>query len=177
MYGIISRSGGHARFYSRPGVGTAFVALLPALQAPESTLPQDDAPTASTATGSATILVVEDEPPLREVVRRILTEAGHEVLVASGGEEALEVVRDHPERIDLLLSDMVMPGMLGHQLAERLQELRPDIGVLYMSGFSESVVGTVAAQPSRPRSSTSRSLRRRCWRRSGARWRNSSRGE
>jgi two-component system cell cycle sensor histidine kinase/response regulator CckA len=85
--------------------------------------------------GAGTILVVEDEPTVRELAVRILTDRGYGILTAGNGEEATEVAARHPGPIDLLLTDVVMPGMSGPQLFEVLAESRPDLKVLYMSGY------------------------------------------
>jgi DNA-binding NtrC family response regulator len=89
------------------------------------------------ATGTETVLLVEDEDALRAAAKRILAGAGYQVLTASNGREALELAKAHPEPIDLLLTDVVMPEMLGHRLAANLVSLRPTLRVLYMSGFAE----------------------------------------
>ena len=91
----------------------------------------------------ATILLVEDERPLRELCRRILSQAGYEVLAAADGPEALRLAECHDGPIDLLLTDVVMPEMLGHQVARRLRELRPATAVAYMSGFPDVAPGVV----------------------------------
>jgi PAS domain S-box-containing protein len=138
VYGIITRAGGHAQFYSEPNVGTTFVALLPASAgATPAGPPTTDA--ASDALGEKTILLVEDERALREATRRILVAAGFCVLTAADGAAALELAEGHEAAIDLLLTDIVMPRMVGHELGSQLRKLRPDVRVLYMSGFSESV--------------------------------------
>jgi len=138
VYGIITRSGGHAHLYSEPGVGTTFLALFPALDAPVATAHEKPAPTLS---WGATILLVEDEQALRAVTRRILEAAGYRVLLAAGGPEALAALAPDGEPVDLLLSDVVMPEMRGPELARRLRERKPSIRVLYMSGFAQPVLG------------------------------------
>lgn len=140
VYGIITRAGGHARLHSEPGMGTSFVALLPALENREPT-DTDASPNGRVPAGEATILLAEDEPALAEIARRILASVGYEVLVAGNDAQALELAAAHDATIDLLLTDMVMPGLPGHQLADRVRALRPDVTVVYMSGFSESVLG------------------------------------
>jgi CheY-like chemotaxis protein len=89
-----------------------------------------------------TLLVVEDEAALRDVAGRILSGAGYRVLSADGGPQALEVAAVHDGLIDLLVSDVVMPGMLGKELAERLLDVRPDTRVLYMSGYAQPVLAS-----------------------------------
>jgi CheY-like chemotaxis protein len=145
VYGIIVQAGGHAEVYSDPGLGTTFTALLPATdQEPAQASSPEDAPS---PVGGETVLVVEDEEAIREVTRRILSRSGHTVLVAGGGEEAIALATSHPERIDLLLTDVVMPQMLGKEVAERIAAARPGIRVLYMSGYAQPVLasqGTLA---------------------------------
>lgn len=143
VYGIITRSGGHARFRSEPGVGTSFVALLPALDDPRPAEAAGDQ-NGRVRIGRGTILLVEDERALAEIARRILVGAGYEVIVAVDGSEALDLADAHEGPIDLLLTDVVMPGLLGHQLADRLRALRPAIAVVYISGHSESLLGSAA---------------------------------
>jgi two-component system cell cycle sensor histidine kinase/response regulator CckA len=138
VYGIITKSGGHAHFYSEPSVGTTFVALFPALDAPPAA--EDHQPVAAVSS-EATILVVEDEQALLSVTRRILEDAGYRVLTAAGGPEALAALAADGEPVDLLLSDVVMPEMLGPELASYLRERKPSIRVLFMSGFAQPVLG------------------------------------
>ena len=92
------------------------------------------------ASGEKTILVVEDEDSLREVAREVLESKGYRVLTASSGKEALSVAAAHPEPVRLLLTDVVMPGMSGQELAERLRPARPEMSVLFMSGYADDVV-------------------------------------
>jgi PAS domain S-box-containing protein len=153
--GILARMDGHARFFSEPGIGTTFVALLPAAaQAQPQPAGAQPEPAAAALVGAApivaapeddeTVLVVEREPTLREMERRILADAGYQVLVATSGADALDQVQTHSGAIDLVMTDLVMPGMLGHELAAEIRALRPDAEVLYVSGFSESVVAPAA---------------------------------
>jgi signal transduction histidine kinase/CheY-like chemotaxis protein len=139
IYGIVTGSGGHVQAYSEPGLGTTFTVLLPATDAP---VPAAADPAREPRRGGGeTILVVEDEAPMLEVTRRLLEGGGYRVLTAGGGEEALRVASAHAGAIDLLLTDVVMQGMLGKEVAKRVAELRPGIAVLYMSGYAQSVIG------------------------------------
>ena len=96
----------------------------------------------STRGHGETLLVVEDEAALRDVAGRILSRAGYQVLAADGGPQALELAALHDGIIDLLVSDVVMPGMLGKELAEKLVGIRPDTRVLYMSGYAQPVLAS-----------------------------------
>jgi hypothetical protein len=149
VYGIVTGAGGHARFYSERGVGTTFEALLPAIgPSPEEApvMPRAERPRTR---GEHTILLAEDERALREVAERILVDAGYRVIAAADGMQALQAAEGHDGPIDLLLTDVVMPGLLGTELADQLRARRPQMGVLYMSGFSESILG--ASAPIDPR--------------------------
>jgi hypothetical protein len=139
VYGIVNQAGGMVDLESDLGTGTTVTILLPSAT---SAIQQTDAPRRATrrSHGGETILVVEDEDLVLDVARRILTRHGYRVLAARGGSEALELIHEHRGRIDLLLTDVVMPGLTGKQVAERVSELRPNIRVLYMSGYPESVI-------------------------------------
>jgi two-component system, cell cycle sensor histidine kinase and response regulator CckA len=148
VYWIITRAGGQARLESEPGVGTSFVALLPALHDPPAAA-APDGQDGRVQAADGTILLVEDERPLRDIARRILVSAGYDVIAAGDGFEALDLAGAHDGTIDLLLTDMVMPGLQGHQLADRLRAVRPAIAVVYLSGHSGPLLGPAAhLQPS-----------------------------
>jgi len=138
IYGIVTGAGGHVQIYSEPGLGTTFTVLLPATDAPLPELSDQREPRRG---HGETILVVEDEPAMLEVTRRLLEDGGYTVLTASGGEGALRIAAGHGGEIQLLLTDVVMPGMLGKEVAARVSELRPAIAVLYMSGYAQAVIG------------------------------------
>jgi two-component system cell cycle sensor histidine kinase/response regulator CckA len=142
-YGIINQSGGDIWVYSSPDHGTTFRIYLPKLQAVEAESRKEAAPSASVA-GSETILVVEDESVVLDLVRHALSRQGYTVLAASGVEEALRLSQEHPGEIALLLTDMVMPGMRGLQLAEQVVRMRKGIKVLYMSGYPDTPVDQLA---------------------------------
>ena len=140
VFGIVRQADGRAQFYSEPGVGTTFVGLFPATDIALNDAHQAAVPATLSSSGE-TILLVEDEDAVREVASRILLQAGYDVLVADGGSVALDLARAHSGTIDLLLSDVVMPGMLGPHLATALRAERPAVPVLYMSGFAQPVLG------------------------------------
>src|SRR5690349_9775770 len=93
------------------------------------------------STAANRILVVDDEESIRDLTRRILTRGGYEVIAASGGEEALSLITDESEQVDLLLTDVIMPRMSGKELAERFSSLRAGARVLYMSAYSDRLIG------------------------------------
>ncbi|HET8655074.1 MAG TPA: ATP-binding protein [Longimicrobiaceae bacterium] len=137
VYGIVEQSGGHVWVYSEPGHGTAFKVYLPRVDAPVSL---DTALIGAPATGRETVLLAEDDRAVRVLARRALEHAGYQVLEADGGEEALRIADAHAGTIHLLLSDVVMPGLGGRELAERLQGRRPGIAVLFMSGYTDDAI-------------------------------------
>jgi CheY-like chemotaxis protein len=141
VYGIITQAGGHADIHSTPGAGTTFTALLPVTdQTPPPA--EDHVPTGHLGHGGETVLVVEDEEALREVTRRILARNGYQVLTAAHGPEALKVIEDTDSPIHLLLTDVIMPHMLGKDLASNARQLQPGIRVLYMSGYAQPVLAS-----------------------------------
>jgi PAS domain S-box-containing protein len=139
VYGVVKQSGGSIWVYSEPGRGTTFKIYLPRVDGPaEGTKPGPDS--LSTPRGSETILLVEDEAGVRELVRRILVAYGYTVLTASRGDEALQVCGCHEGSVHLLMTDVVMPGMSGRALADRLTALYPNVKVLYMSGYTDATI-------------------------------------
>ncbi|MEV6601608.1 ATP-binding protein [Actinoplanes sp. NPDC051346] len=141
VYGIVTQASGSVSLASEPGVGTTVTVLLPASEGTKPE-PEPEADPATTAGCGETLLVVDDESALRDVAGRILSGAGYRVLAADGGAQALELARLHDGTIDLLVSDVVMPGMLGKELAERITDVRPDTRVLYMSGYAQPVLAS-----------------------------------
>ena len=138
VYGIVKQSGGFIWVYSEPGAGTTFKIYLPRVD--EAAVPERRGQPADALGGSETILLVEDSDPLRDIASRVLERRGYTLLEASDGETALAIAAQHSGKIDLLLTDVVMPEMNGRQLAERLTALRPALKVLYMSGYAGDAV-------------------------------------
>jgi two-component system cell cycle sensor histidine kinase/response regulator CckA len=137
VYGIIKQAGGHIEVESNPGAGTTFRIYLPrAADAGAATEPAAPPP----RTGRQTVLLAEDEDAVRALAREVLQTAGYVVLEARDGAEALNIAERHGEHIDLLISDVIMPGMGGRQLAERLLDRDANLKVLYLSGYVEDAV-------------------------------------
>ncbi|MBT4504152.1 MAG: response regulator [Gemmatimonadetes bacterium] len=139
VYGIVEQSGGHIEVTSEADVGTTVEIFLPRAEGrPEKLMPMPE----QTAVGSLkeSILLVEDEDVVRELANRILCDCGYRVLEARKGEEALMLAELHDGPIHLLLTDVVMPEMSGRQLAENLIPLRPDMKILYMSGYTDDTI-------------------------------------
>jgi two-component system, cell cycle sensor histidine kinase and response regulator CckA len=139
VYGVVKQSGGYIDIYSAPGAGTTFKIYLPRVQ--DAITADAPAGTATSFTGSETILLAEDETSLRTLTRNTLEMCGYKVLEAKDGVEALEVSDRYKGPIDLLLTDMVMPGMGGHALAQELTRRRPEIRLAFMSGYTGQSVG------------------------------------
>jgi PAS domain S-box-containing protein len=139
VYGIVNQLGGDLVIMSRPGEGTSVEVYLPSTAEPPH--PPGAMPVlAGPAKGGETVLVVDDEPDILDVVTRLLTRAGYRVLSAPDGPRALTLAAAHQGDIDLLLTDVVMPGMPGRELASLLTRERPDLPVLFMSGYAAAIM-------------------------------------
>jgi two-component system cell cycle sensor histidine kinase/response regulator CckA len=139
VYGIVARAGGHIDVDSEPGMGATFTILIPATR--ELAVAKPIMPVASpTDAWGETILVAEDEPAVRRVVTRILSEHGYKVLPATSGIEALGLSSSHSGAIDLLLTDVVMPHMSGKELSERIAASGPRLKTVYMSGYTDQII-------------------------------------
>jgi two-component system cell cycle sensor histidine kinase/response regulator CckA len=139
VYGIVKQSNGTVWVTSAPGQGSTFTIYLPQVEdaAPKAA----DVVATHAATGTETILLVEDEDGVRNVAKRVLKSAGYTVLTAANGAEALTVLKHHQGPLQLLLTDVIMPGIGGRELATRTLEMRPDIRVLFMSGYAADALG------------------------------------
>ena len=139
VYGIVSQNSGSIQVESKPGQGTTFSIYLPRYCGdPEKSLPASDA--AQTQTGQETILLVEDELSLLKMTEAMLRRLGYLVLSAVSPEKAVQLAKEHPGDIHLLLTDVIMPAMNGRELAEKLQAIRPGLRCLFMSGYTADVI-------------------------------------
>jgi PAS domain S-box-containing protein len=140
VHGIATQSAGQVRAYSEPGLGAAFKVYLPATGAALRTTEPAAAASERDLTGSASVLLCEDEDAVRKLVRRILERRGYNVLATGTAEQALELVSRQETPIDVLISDVIMPGMSGPDLAKRLTTLQPDLRILFVSGYTADTI-------------------------------------
>ena len=139
VFGIVKQSGGSIWVDSEPGQGAAFKIYFPRIAARPAPAPATSAAPA-VRKGTETILLVEDEAAVRGLVHAVLLQAGYHVLVAAEARSAIDIADARTEPIDLLLTDVMMPGLAGSDLFVRLRKTRPSLRVLFMSGFADEVV-------------------------------------
>jgi PAS domain S-box-containing protein len=145
VYGIVKQSGGHIDVKSTPGSGSTFCVFLPAVDAPARIAAQAAAADAVPAAVTATVLLVEDDDAVRQFAEEVLREAGHHVFAAADGTEALTLTTRDASRVDVLVTDVVMPGLNGIELADRLELSMPWLRVLFMSGYPADADVTIGA--------------------------------
>jgi CheY-like chemotaxis protein len=138
VYGMVQQTGGDVQVTSQPGRGSTFHVYLPVVM--ESLSSASEQPSAGAGIGTETVLVVEDETAVRDFTAKVLRQLGYQVLTASGGEQAIRVSDSHSAEISALITDVIMPGMSGRQVAEELKRRRTGIKVLFLSGYTEDVI-------------------------------------
>ncbi|HXV42173.1 MAG TPA: response regulator, partial [Anaerolineae bacterium] len=140
VFGIVKQSGGDIWVYSEEGVGTTFKIYLPCVEERIS-VPQALPETGLEMPGGReTVLLVEDDIGVRELLRQVLSKLGYKLLEAGSGQEALQLIAHYPDPIHLLLTDVVMPGMSGKTLADELADTRPNLKTLFMSGYTDEAI-------------------------------------
>lgn len=137
VYGIVKQHDGHIDCYSEPDVGTVFKIYLPLT---ETAAEDEEAVSLPLIGGSETVLIAEDDPYIRIVVREMLSEFGYKVLEASDGEEAVKVFREHDDEIQLLLLDVIMPKLNGKEVFDTVSKIRPDVKAIFMSGYTADIL-------------------------------------
>jgi two-component system cell cycle sensor histidine kinase/response regulator CckA len=147
VYGIIKQSGGYVFVQSEPARGTVFTIYFPRVDEPSDAVGVTSV-SLSAAGGSETVLLVEDEDSVRQLVRETLESRGYRVLEAANGNAALALAANHPDPIHLVITDVVMPGLNGHELVQQLQPARPHVKVLYLSGYAQDAFPATAAADS-----------------------------
>jgi CheY-like chemotaxis protein len=140
VYGIVNQTGGQILVYSEPGCGTTFKVYLPRVWERAAEREDERAERGPRTGGTETVLLAEDEDIVRDLVQDMLEADGYTVLPAPRGNDALELARAYPGRIDVLLTDVVMPGLSGPETAERLLAERPDVRVVFTSGYTEAAI-------------------------------------
>jgi CheY-like chemotaxis protein len=139
IYGVVKQAKGSIEVYSEVGKGTTFKIYVPRVD-DKTAGPPESSPPMELLGGSETVLLVEDEAVVRDLGVRILAGLGYRVMRAGNGDEAIALAGEHGERIDLLLTDVVMPGMSGRDLANRLTRIHPEARVLFTSGYTDNVI-------------------------------------
>jgi CheY-like chemotaxis protein len=139
VYGIIKQSGGNIWVYSEPDRGTSFKIYLPRVDQPAESTGTENRPQ-TVQRGTETILLVEDDPQLRQLSSSVLSHCGYKVLTAAAPEEGVAICKENHRDIRLLVTDVVMPRMNGRQLAEQIQQITPNVKVLYISGYTSNAI-------------------------------------
>jgi two-component system cell cycle sensor histidine kinase/response regulator CckA len=140
VYGIVKQSGGYIWVYSELGVGTTFKIYFPRIDDEVAEVAPEESEAAPAERGSETVLLVEDEEALREVMREVLEDTGYTVLTARDGVDAIRVSNAHPRPIHVMVIDLMLPGMGGRSAALEITAARPDLKTLYISGYSTEAV-------------------------------------
>jgi PAS domain S-box-containing protein len=140
VYGLIQQSGGHVDVTSQPDQGTRVKIYLPRVEVIEPGSSSSSSGKVAALRGTETVLIVEDDSEVRDLIKKVLSRYGYTLIEARTGAEALSLNDQYPETIDLLLTDVVLPGLNGRQVAEQIQESRPDIKILFMSGYSGNIL-------------------------------------
>ncbi len=138
VYGTIKQHDGFINVYSEPGIGTTFKIYLPLTEISDQQISNQPATTVSS--GSEIILLVEDNDPVRKVTQTILEEAGYKILEAASGKQAIECFRENQDKIDLVITDVIMPELSGHDVHTELQKIRPDVKIIYVSGYAADIL-------------------------------------
>jgi CheY-like chemotaxis protein len=139
VYGIVKQAGGHVSVYTEPGIGTTFNIYLKAAE--HRVVAAEEWVEVPLRSGRGErVLVAEDDPAVLEAAERMLSRNGYEVLKASSGEKALEVVKERREHVDVLLTDVVMPKMSGRELASHMRSVRPETKIIFMSGYTGDII-------------------------------------
>jgi CheY-like chemotaxis protein len=152
VHGIVTQNKGSVWVYSELGRGTTFKIFFPVVVSEAGLRPHQRTGEfhAELEKPTETILIVEDDPSTRKVTQRVLAKAGYSILEAPNGEEALDLLANNPGGIDLVLTDLMMPGISGIDLAARLAELKPDLPVIMMSGYADHTLDPTVLGPHRP---------------------------
>jgi len=139
VYGIIKQHEGHINVYSEPGKGTAFRIYLPLIEAQAEEIRHEEGIPSNLA-GTETVLLAEDETAVRELTRHLLEDNGYQVITATNGQDAIEQFKENEQSIQLLLLDVIMPNKNGREAYEEIKQIRPDIRVLFMSGYPADII-------------------------------------